>query len=112
MRNLFLILISVFLFSAVSAQITKTYYTCVMHPEVQMDKPGKCPKCRMTLVKKTIKLHAQNPANQESEKMNMDTSSHNHSEEDSSTNEAVTDELISNRENLLQGKTEVYHIYV
>lgn len=27
-------------------------YTCPMHPEVQSDKPGKCPKCGMTLVKK------------------------------------------------------------
>lgn len=25
-------------------------YTCVMHPEVVMDHPGKCPKCGMTLV--------------------------------------------------------------
>lgn len=24
-------------------------YTCPMHPEVQGDKPGKCPKCGMTL---------------------------------------------------------------
>ena len=29
-----------------------TTYTCPMHPEVQVDKPGKCPKCGMTLVKK------------------------------------------------------------
>ena len=28
-------------------------YTCTMHPEVVMDKPGKCPKCGMTLVPKT-----------------------------------------------------------
>ena len=28
------------------------YYTCVMHPEVISDKPGKCPKCGMELVKK------------------------------------------------------------
>jgi len=28
------------------------YYTCVMHPEIHQDKPGKCPKCGMTLVKK------------------------------------------------------------
>jgi hypothetical protein len=28
-------------------------YTCPMHPEVMMDKPGKCPKCGMTLVEKT-----------------------------------------------------------
>ncbi|MEO8087609.1 MAG: heavy metal-binding domain-containing protein [Bacteroidota bacterium] len=27
-------------------------YTCPMHPEVKSDKPGKCPKCGMTLVKK------------------------------------------------------------
>ena len=25
-------------------------YTCTMHPEVVTDKPGKCPKCGMTLV--------------------------------------------------------------
>ena len=31
----------------------KVLYTCKMHPEVISDKPGKCPKCGMTLVKKT-----------------------------------------------------------
>jgi RND family efflux transporter MFP subunit len=30
----------------------KITYTCVMHPEVQSDKPGKCPKCGMNLVPK------------------------------------------------------------
>jgi FtsP/CotA-like multicopper oxidase with cupredoxin domain len=33
----------------------KTSYTCVMHPQIQQDKPGKCSICGMTLVKKTIK---------------------------------------------------------
>src|SRR6267143_5304336 len=28
----------------------KQKYTCVMHPEVVMDHPGKCTKCGMTLV--------------------------------------------------------------
>ena len=28
-------------------------YTCTMHPEVKSDKPGKCPKCGMELVKQT-----------------------------------------------------------
>ncbi len=28
-------------------------YTCPMDPEVSSDKPGKCPKCGMTLVKKS-----------------------------------------------------------
>jgi hypothetical protein len=31
--------------------IVKTKYTCPMHSEVILDKPGKCPKCGMTLVK-------------------------------------------------------------
>jgi CopA family copper-resistance protein len=34
---------------------TQVIYTCTMHPEVKMDKPGNCPKCGMTLVKKTIR---------------------------------------------------------
>ena len=29
-------------------------YTCSMHPEVTSDKPGKCPKCGMTLVEKKV----------------------------------------------------------
>lgn len=29
---------------------TATVYTCVMHPEIQSAKPGKCPKCGMDLV--------------------------------------------------------------
>lgn len=31
-----------------------TIYTCPMHPEVQADKPGKCPKCGMDLEKKKV----------------------------------------------------------
>lgn len=31
---------------------SKVTYTCPMHPEVTSDKPGKCPKCGMDLVKK------------------------------------------------------------
>jgi hypothetical protein len=30
----------------------KVQYTCTMHPDVITNKPGKCPKCAMTLVKK------------------------------------------------------------
>ncbi|HQH40228.1 MAG TPA: heavy metal-binding domain-containing protein [Bacteroidales bacterium] len=32
----------------------KVYYTCPMHPEIKSDKPGECPICGMTLVKKEI----------------------------------------------------------
>src|SRR5450631_77860 len=40
--------------STVSPSVTavKQKYTCLMHPEVVMDHPGKCPKCGMTLVPK------------------------------------------------------------
>ncbi|HMJ47632.1 MAG TPA: heavy metal-binding domain-containing protein, partial [Ferruginibacter sp.] len=33
---------------------TKIIYTCPMHPQIQKEKPGNCPICGMTLVKKTI----------------------------------------------------------
>lgn len=36
----------------ISTQKTASAYTCPMHPEIMSDKPGKCPKCEMTLVKK------------------------------------------------------------
>ena len=38
--------------TATEQQVSKKY-TCSMHPEVVMDKPGKCPKCGMALVEKT-----------------------------------------------------------
>lgn len=36
-----------------TAKLSKgaTYYQCEMHPEVTSDKPGKCPKCGMELMK-------------------------------------------------------------
>ena len=37
-----------------SDSTAKYIYTCTMHPEVMTDKPGKCPKCGMTLMKKKV----------------------------------------------------------
>lgn len=34
---------------AVASESSKTIYTCPMHPEVQQDHPGDCPKCGMAL---------------------------------------------------------------
>lgn len=34
-------------------QKDSVYYTCSMHPEIHADKPGKCPKCGMTLIKES-----------------------------------------------------------
>ncbi|MFV8355767.1 multicopper oxidase domain-containing protein [Flavobacterium sp. XS1P32] len=36
-------------------KLQPTTYTCVMHPEIHADKPGKCPKCGMTLIKEKTK---------------------------------------------------------
>jgi CopA family copper-resistance protein len=47
----------------------KVIYTCVMHPEVKMDKPGNCPKCGMKLVKKTINATPLKTAPQEQDDM-------------------------------------------
>lgn len=39
--------------SAPTAPAAATSYTCPMHPEVRTTKPGRCPKCAMTLVPQT-----------------------------------------------------------
>src|SRR6266571_2219480 len=53
-RQISILIVAVALGTSVAiAQQTeheKQKYTCVMHPEVVMDHPGKCPKCGMTLV--------------------------------------------------------------
>ena len=36
------------------AALGKAIYTCPMHPELQQDHPGNCPKCGMTLEPKTL----------------------------------------------------------
>ena len=41
--------------NAKTEQLAKNeMYTCTMHNEVMSDKPGKCPKCGMTLVKQKM----------------------------------------------------------
>jgi Cu+-exporting ATPase len=38
----------------VESSTANPIYTCPMHPEVQQDHPGECPKCGMTLEQKTV----------------------------------------------------------
>src|SRR6476620_11660652 len=54
MKRLLIIMFLVFGYIFSFAQ-TKTIYTCPMHPQIKMEKPGNCPICGMTLVKKNIK---------------------------------------------------------
>jgi len=41
----------------------KQQYTCPMHPEVQSEQPGTCPKCGMELVKQERQPQAQTASN-------------------------------------------------
>ena len=50
------VLLAVPEFSVVRAQSDR--YSCPMHPDVVSTKPGKCPKCGMTLVKKDAHAEA------------------------------------------------------
>lgn len=45
------------------ADKNKEIYTCPMHPDVISDKPGKCPKCGMELVKKASQDNMNTPQN-------------------------------------------------
>ena len=45
--------------SKMEMQKDSVYYTCTMHPNVKLDKPGKCPQCGMDLVKTTAKAGKQ-----------------------------------------------------
>jgi Cu(I)/Ag(I) efflux system membrane fusion protein len=41
----------------------KDYWTCTMHPQVHMDRPGACPICGMDLIKKVVD-EKEEPANE------------------------------------------------
>lgn len=47
--------------SAQTGTVEKTIYSCPMHPQIQRSRPGDCPICGMTLVKKTIRVKAAVP---------------------------------------------------
>jgi CopA family copper-resistance protein len=49
----------------------KIIYTCVMHPQIQKDKPGNCPICGMKLVKKTVKSIPTKSVPKENKNMSM-----------------------------------------
>src|SRR5437870_13483266 len=84
-KFLALILVAI-ITSALLAQTPKpevTQYTCVMHPEVLQDHPGKCPKCGMELVpvKKDGKHRTPNIEHRTSKMETAHTMHHHHMEE-------------------------------
>ena len=49
----------------VEPSVVKAIYTCPMHPEVQQDKPGDCPKCGMALEPKSVTAGSDDGGNAE-----------------------------------------------
>src|SRR5207248_990212 len=37
-----------------ASALPEAYYTCPMHPTIRSDRPGACPVCGMSLVRKTV----------------------------------------------------------
>jgi CopA family copper-resistance protein len=70
MKKIFLIMLLASAYFFGNAQ-TKVIWTCPMHPQIKMDKPGKCPICGMTLVKKTVKVSPSKTAPKKEEPKNM-----------------------------------------
>jgi FtsP/CotA-like multicopper oxidase with cupredoxin domain len=91
-------------------QQEKVVYTCPMHPELQMDKPGKCPKCGMTLVKKTPDVPGQKPVDQKVAPQAME--GHQHHEQEGGAADTTAFQMKGERVNMQPGKTVVYHLYV
>jgi FtsP/CotA-like multicopper oxidase with cupredoxin domain/uncharacterized Zn finger protein (UPF0148 family) len=98
--------------SDTAAMVNKTIYTCVMHPQVQQDKPGKCPICGMTLVKKTIKAPA--PKQKDMKGMNMKSNSQGMNNENMQMNKESVDPFnqIPSKVNFAAPKTVRYDLYV
>jgi FtsP/CotA-like multicopper oxidase with cupredoxin domain/rubrerythrin len=83
----------------------KVIYTCVMHPQIQQEKPGKCPICGMTLVRKTIRVPA--PIQPDSTGMDMNDSS-----QEKMNTPVDPFNQVGSVVNLQPGKTVRYDLYV
>ena len=59
----------------------KEVYTCSMHPDVKSDKPGKCSKCGMKLVKKMMPMKLMHGEEQEKHMHGEKQEKHMHAEE-------------------------------
>ena len=114
---------------------TRVIYTCPMHPQIKMEKPGNCPICGMTLVKKTIKAappkavpkkqvtppKIQPPVKGDMKEKEMDMSKdsvkktdmplRDHNMEMDSSETYLADQ-IQTKVNVLPGKTVRYDLYV
>ena len=127
MKNLLSVVILLLSLDVVAQVKEKVIYTCVMHPQVQKDKPGNCPICGMVLVKKTLKVaeSKSNPKNNVSEK--IDTTGRNEGKDTLMKMDAMKEDSLESRMDdaekdisvhpagkiiVTAGNTVRYHLYV
>lgn len=94
-------------------------YTCVMHPEIRMSKPGNCPKCGMKLIKKTIKSPSTSeaPSKDEDKKMPPAMGGMEHGNHDTGHNQTTSqNQALSyntgEQIDMAHGKVVRYDLYV
>src|SRR5678810_579655 len=128
MKKVFLALLFISAYFFVNAQTTKVIWTCPMHTQIKKDKPGTCPICGMTLVKKTVKVPPPKVVPKETEKkqdqndmkdmdMKKDTTKKNDVPENEGkmkmdSIKADTADQIQSKVYVLPGKIIRYDLYV
>lgn len=127
MKNLLSVVILLLSLDVFAQVKEKQIYTCVMHPQVQKDKPGNCPICGMVLVKKTIKVTPpkSNPKKEEPEKidtihqhemkdtiMKMDDIRRDSADQMEEGKEEQISVQTGGKINLIPGKTVRHDLYV
>jgi len=128
MKKIYLILLFISAYFFVNAQTTKVIWTCPMHTQIKKDKPGTCPICGMTLVKKTVKVPPPKVVPKETEKkqdqndmkdmdMKKDTTKKNDVPENEGkmkmdSIKADTADQIQSKVYVLPGKIIRYDLYV
>ncbi|GAB4094043.1 multicopper oxidase domain-containing protein [Flaviaesturariibacter terrae] len=126
MKQWLLLLFSLLVVLVSLAQtVPKVIYQCPMHPEVQRDRPGTCPKCGMPLVKRTIRVAAPKATRPPEPKPrpkpapgNAQPTAPSHTKPDTAatttppTDTAVAETYVPEAVRLEPGRTVVYHLYV
>jgi CopA family copper-resistance protein len=122
MKAIYVILLQILFVATAWSQATKVIYTCPMHPEVKMDRPGNCPKCGMTLVKKTIKVASKKPVTRQDPKTNKpvvaeekkvpEIARTSPAQEQPEKTDTSGKTYAGATVNMLPGKTVIYHLYV
>ncbi|MDN3677675.1 multicopper oxidase domain-containing protein [Flavobacterium paronense] len=123
MKNLILITFFISICSFGNAQVKKetqqTFYTCIMHPEIHLPKPGNCPKCGMTLIKEKPKVTKEKavPKQDKTQTRAKGEQSEANSEKEVTTNNSISYPKAESKQTTFTAKNEPsktvrYDLYV